>query len=161
MAHYDFYTVRQPQIEQAGRALLESPTAKVDTVERRHVTVDDETLVAFPSPNIVTPQVTLTSPTLKVMASACWLSSTHPCKLTDPGNYAIGVERKVPDGSAILAGFLLAAVAGFATAHVTCFTSWCDDTGKAAFIAADVGLGVLGVVGVLGFFLAVERGLNN
>ena len=49
MAHYDFYTVRQPQIEQAGRALLESPTAKVDTVERRRVTVDEDTLVAFPS----------------------------------------------------------------------------------------------------------------
>ena len=95
------------------------------------------------------------------MASSCWPSSTHPCKLTDPGNYAIGVERKVPDGGAILSGFLLAAVVGFVTAQVTCFTSWCDDYGKGAFIGTDIGLGVVGVVAVIGFFLAVERGLNN
>ncbi len=51
MAHFDFYTVCQPQIEHAGQALLASSTANVDTVERAHVDIDDETLV-------VTTQVT-------------------------------------------------------------------------------------------------------
>ncbi len=76
------------------------------------------------------------------------------------------MHRTVPDGSAILTGFIvtgvLAAVGGYVTANVTCFTSWCDDIGKGAFVAADITLGLtVSTVLVLGFFRAVYRGMNN
>ncbi len=140
---YEIVKVPQPEVERAGRDLLERPSATVRAEDGRRITVDREADV------------------IRGYSSAKLRGFTS----TGPGDYEVGVRRRVVDKDTVLAvgavALGLGLTAAFVAAQVTCFSSWCDDVGKGLFIASDVTLGVLGTLAVGGFFVAVMRGLSN
>lgn len=158
----DYYPTGEPEVLRAGHVLLSQPTTTLRTEHGRRLTVDDDTWVKHTDDEDITEDQRF-----RWAANNCWGSQKHaPCVLGEGGDYSIGVHRRVPDGHAILTGLAVAGVVslvgGYVTANVTCFTSWCDDYGKGAFVAGDVVLGLAAATVVtLGFFAAVMRGLNN
>ena len=141
---YDYVRAPQPEVERAGHELLTQSRASVRTDRGNRLTVDDETNVLHKDPSAHVSEFTLRSE-----ADGCWGTKSAPCTLTSGGDYSIRVKRTIPDKDAWLAGTVitlgLGVVATYVTAQVTCFSSWCDDVGKGAFIASDV----------------VMRGMNN
>jgi hypothetical protein len=113
--------------------------------------------------------------TLREVAAACAPGSLAQCP-TDPvfisrlnGNGDLlggpwlepGQRVASPNWSFVVGGLAgVGILGGFATAEVTCFTSWCGDGGKTAFVATDVAL-ALGAVGLAVFWVAVARGMNH
>lgn len=113
--------------------------------------------------------------TLGQVGSACAPGSLVQCP-TDPSfisslnrnNELVGgpwletaKPAATPAGASVAGGLLaLGIVGGFVTAEVTCFTSWCSDGGKVAFVATDAAV-LIGALGIAAFWAAVAHGMNN
>ncbi len=83
------------------------------------------------------------------------------CPLTDGKTaFSLIAPEAKPDWEKIV-GYPIAIglVGGVAALEVGCFASWCNGTGRALVITADVAT-VLGVLGFLAFYEAVQRGMR-